>query len=40
MTAIISAFGLAIWDLGMNHGQFTRLGISVAAHVAHTVGLG
>ena len=40
VTAIISAFGLTIWDLAENHGEFTRVAVAVVRHLAHTVGLG
>jgi len=39
LTATISALCLSVWDLAMNHGEFTRLALAAASHVVHTVGL-
>lgn len=39
ITAIISALGMSIWDLGVNHGEFTRLALSVASHFVRLIGL-
>lgn len=35
----ISAFGLSMWDIGLHHGEFTRLALYTASHVVHAVGL-
>ena len=39
ITAIISALGMSIWDLGVNHGEFTRLALSAASHFARMIGI-
>ena len=35
----ISALGLSMWDIGLHHGEFTRLALTTASHVAHAFGL-
>lgn len=35
----ISAFSLSMWDIGLHHGEFTRLALSAASHIVHAIGL-
>ena len=39
ITAIISALGMSIWDLGVNHGEFTRLALAAASHFVRMIGI-
>jgi hypothetical protein len=39
IAAIISGLALSIWDLGLNHGEFTRLGLSAASQILRSLGL-
>jgi hypothetical protein len=39
MAATISAVALSIWDLGVNHGEFTRLALSAASQIVRSLGL-
>ena len=39
IAAVISGLAVSMWDLGMNHGEFTRLALSAGFQILRSVGL-
>ncbi len=39
LTVTVSALGLSIWDIGLHHGEFTRMALAMVSQIARSIGL-